>query len=463
MIIDNGHDLSPFCWKVLNEFIDLKVNGRPLLVIVMFTREEIHILPYKSLAKQINVCAALGPFNLLETKSLILFRLIKVGLANRKLFSIPAIWVIFRISEGNPKKIINFCHLILCTLVIENRSTAGWFMAHLGARTLFPERAEKKRRARIIFLAGVLVSTTIFVLLTNPYLVNQVFRPSRKDTPSPIIADKSPSQVQQLEGTTEKPSFPPDPTSSVPPVTLPVATPPKQEGEKISTAPVMAKPELSFSWSGLPQEFIDLRRGICPPSLQDLKTNNPPSSTRITPMAGSTTSSPVRQYPSKKGLVPGESPQLYGSIIVFEGETLGDMIRRIYGPYSFNSENTKKVLGVNKHLSNPNRISVGEVIHFPEIPVNVASNSENEWWIQLVCMGQLQYAYRFLRIYSHGAPPMLILPEPTEDGGYKFRIVLEGHFPTEDAARAKMQEFSTERFPCMSLLEGVSQSQFVIR
>ncbi len=460
LIIDNGHDLPPFCWKILNEFIDLEVKGRPLLVIAIFTSEEIHIVPYKSLAKQIKVCATLGPFNFLEIKSLILFRLIKVGLANRKLFSIPAIWVISRFSEGNPKKIIDFCHLILCTLVIENRSTAGWFMANLCARTLFPERAEKARRARIIFLAGVLVSTTIYVLLINSYPVNHV---SREGTLSPTIADKSPFQGQKLAGTTEKSPFPPLPTSSVPPVTLPAATTPKQEKERSSTALVMPKPELSLSWSGLPQEFIDLRRGICPPSLQDLKTNKPASSTRIKPVAGSTTSSPVRQYPPNKGLVPGDPPQLYGSITVFEGETLGDMIRRIYGPYSFNPENTKKVLEVNQHLHNPNWISVGEIIHIPEIPVNVASNSESEWWIQLVCMGQVQYAYRFLRIYSHGAPPMLILPEPTEDGGYKFRIVLEDHFPTEDAARAKMQEFSAERFPCMSLLEGISQSQFVIR
>lgn len=463
LIIDNGHDLPPFCWKVLDEFIDLEINGRRLLVIVMFTREEIHALPYKSLAKQIKVCATLGPFNFLETKSLIQFRLIKVGLANSKLFSIPAIWVIFRISEGNPKKIIDFCRLILCTLVIENRSRAGWFMTNLCARTLFPNRAEKARRARFIFLAGVLVSTIIFVLVINPYPVNHVVPPSRESTPLPTIADKGPSEGQELEGATEKPSSPSPPTSSVPPVTLPAATTLKQEEGRISTAPVMAKPDLSLSWSNLPREFIDLRRGICPPSLQDLKTDKSSSQTNIKPGDGSTTSSSVRQYPTKKGLVPGEPPPLYGSITVFEGETLGDMIRRIYGPYSFNPQNTRKVLEVNQHLHKPDRISVGEVIHFPEIPVNVASNPENEWWIQFVCMGQLQHAYRLLRIYSHGAPPLLILPEPTEEGGYKFRIVLEEHFPTEDAARAKMQEFSVERFPCMSLLEGISQSQFVIR
>ena len=64
-----------------------------------------------------------------------------------------------------------------------------------------------------------------------------------------------------------------------------------------------------------------------------------------------------------------DSPDLIGKLTVQPGDTLGKLIRGIYGPFSFNPDYTRKVLLANKQLKNPDRLEVGETIYFPDLPV----------------------------------------------------------------------------------------------
>ncbi|MDX1775379.1 MAG: AAA family ATPase, partial [Desulfobulbales bacterium] len=129
---------------------------------------------------------------------------------------------------------------------------------------------------------------------------------------------------------------------------------------------------------------------------------------------------PIRQeigLPAKPVVVAsrGVLPEFLGEIIAIEDETFGDMVRRIYGPYSFNKENVAKVLAVNPGLKNPDTMSVGQKIRFPTILVALTSEAEVVWWVKIITLDNLQSAYRFLRVYSKWTPPMLIIPSRNDN------------------------------------------------
>jgi nucleoid-associated protein YgaU len=144
--------------------------------------------------------------------------------------------------------------------------------------------------------------------------------------------------------------------------------------------------------------------------------------------------------PAKPGAVAsrGELPEFLGEIITIEEETFGDMIRRLYGPNSLNQENLNKVLAVNPQIDDPAFISVGQKLRFPTILIALTERAPEVWWVKLVTLGDLQNAYRFLRVYSEWAPPMLIIPSRSEAGKIRYNIVLQEYYVDQATAEAKI-------------------------
>jgi nucleoid-associated protein YgaU len=136
----------------------------------------------------------------------------------------------------------------------------------------------------------------------------------------------------------------------------------------------------------------------------------------------------------------GELPDFLGEIIAIEDETFGDMVRRIYGPYSFNDENIEKIMAVNPGLKNPNLMSVGQKIRFPTILIALTSEATDAWWVKIVSLDNLQSAYRFLRVYSKWTPPMLIIPSRTDKGQVLFNVLLQNNFADEQSAQTAINE-----------------------
>ena len=133
---------------------------------------------------------------------------------------------------------------------------------------------------------------------------------------------------------------------------------------------------------------------------------------------------------------PPRAPFL-GEITVRQGETVGDMIRRIYGPYSFTKENLRKVMGMNRHLKRPSRLEVGDVIRFPVMPVRLPPGATRVFWVRIATVTRLDEAYRLLLQWDGKAPPMLIIPILGDGNALKgFNILLENHCNDELSARA---------------------------
>ena len=89
---------------------------------------------------------------------MIKFRLEKSSNSRKKLnlFTYPALWAIYRITGGYPRKIINLCHQSILSMIIQNRSKSGYFLVRACARRVFPEES---RRRKIIMAGAALAAS----------------------------------------------------------------------------------------------------------------------------------------------------------------------------------------------------------------------------------------------------------------------------------------------------------------
>jgi len=161
LIIDEGQKMPGFCLEILREFLNYETNEYKLLQIFIFAQKEFQqtLKDRVNFAYRINLYHCLSPLNFQETRLMIRFRLkqASVGSGNLSLFTYPALWAIYRATGGYPRKIINLCHRIILTLIIQNRSRAGWSVARSCTERIFLEQTKKWQRIRIGVLTGLLV------------------------------------------------------------------------------------------------------------------------------------------------------------------------------------------------------------------------------------------------------------------------------------------------------------------
>ena len=584
LLIDEGQTIPDFCLQALDNFYGFHPDCRRLLQTVICGEPPLQkkIKSIKTLQSRASFTISLKYFSFKETKEMIRFGLEQAAIDGQSpaaLFSKPAQWAIYRLSQGAPKEILDLCHLVTLTMVIEKRNKADWFMVLRCANLLIPGRAKKLKVIRVGSLSGLVAAMLIFGLwsedirtfieppakqLRKPPITRQAAVPKsateKKATKPMIPAEEQVAVVSQPEkiakpgkdtmAALEKvpPQMPAQEVAMVemakepvPPVSItfvapqiraperaaplikeqrlvqsgdtflvmiqqvygkghlkpyyinqviaanPQLTDPRnlsigdevffpqliQEPEIPKTVmKVPAKgqslvskkldrkltpadsPELIGSLTVMPGDSLGkLIRGIYgpfsfnPEYTRKVLAVNPQLKNPDSLHVGETIFFPDLPVAPEIGLPAepetvagqGELPEFLGEIITFEEETFSDMIRRLYGPYSFNQENLDRVLALNPHIDNPDVISVGQKIRFPTILVSLTNRTTEVWWVKLISLGDLQNAYRFLRVYNKWAPPMLIIPSRSEAGKIRYNIVLQEYYVDQAAAAAKIR------------------------
>ncbi|MFC1826683.1 AAA family ATPase [Thermodesulfobacteriota bacterium] len=155
-----------------------------------------------------------------------------------------------------------------------------------------------------------------------------------------------------------------------------------------------------------------------------------------------------------------EPPEYLGDIITAPGEAFGDMVRRIYGPWSFNPENVKTVIAANPNLKNPELLNVGDKIRFPTIPVALTPKAEEVWWVRIITYDNIQSAYRFLRKYRKSPPPLVIIPSRDKSGQVLMNILLEEYFMDTESAQKAIQALPGVITAQAEALHGLSPATF---
>ena len=173
LIIDEGQKLPGFCREVLREFLNYETNESKLLQIVIFAQNEFRriLKRHANFADRVNQYYFLKPLNFRETMALIRFRLSRSGrpAEMKQLFTLPGLWAVYLATGGYPRKIITLCNQILLTLIIQNKTVAGWTIIRSTTRRMQPQTARTSRWVTAGLLASLALALTAFAfLLTKP-------------------------------------------------------------------------------------------------------------------------------------------------------------------------------------------------------------------------------------------------------------------------------------------------------
>ena len=167
LIIDEGQKIATSCLEILRELLNYETNNYKLLQIIIFAQKEFEplIAGHENFTDRINLYHRLGPLDFRDTWRMIAFRLQQSSRdrAIRPVFTLSAFLAIYISTGGFPRKIINLCHQSILTMIVQNRTKAGWFLIRSCAgRTIIGKK--ESRRMPVAAAAGLLLVMAILLL-----------------------------------------------------------------------------------------------------------------------------------------------------------------------------------------------------------------------------------------------------------------------------------------------------------
>ncbi len=394
LIIDEGQKVPTFCLELLREFLNYETNEYKLLQIVIFAQKEFEevVRRHPNFADRINLFHRLKPLDLRDTRMMIRYRLEKSSSTPKKLdlFTLPAIFAIYRATGGFPRKIINLCHQCILTMIIQNKPKVGYGTVQRCALRVFSVGARRRWRApaaamAAAALAGILVWTW--------------------------HTDRWPTHRKPL---------PPVP-QAVPSLEKPVAETPAIPAIAAARPPAISPPAPPIA---APESDAAVREATPPPT--------PP--TGPVPVAN-------RPQPEAAAVAPTSAaagpPDVLGTLNLRRHETISGLIHRIYGTYS--NKNFRSIILANPRIEDPDRVEVGYPIRFPAIPIPVVPLNKGAWWVKIAEKNSLSDALDLLRNYPDAAPPARLIPYWNPTNGMHFAVILKQVFASADAAQSQLR------------------------
>ncbi|RLC10554.1 MAG: hypothetical protein DRI57_20225, partial [Deltaproteobacteria bacterium] len=142
-----------------------------------------------------------------------------------------------------------------------------------------------------------------------------------------------------------------------------------------------------------------------------------------------------------------EIPKMLGQLTIKQGETLEELIHKVYG--SSHMKYQEAVIAANAHIENPNRLSIGERVVFPAMPLE--SVQQDGWWLELGSADTLEAAMKssgkiaseLFRSFPDDPPGVRLLSYWNRQNGMKFALILEAYFSDEISARDRLNGLRT--------------------
>jgi len=383
LIIDEGQKMAPSCLEILREFLNYETNTHKLLQIVIFAQKEFDqiIADTPNFADRINLRLDMHPLGFRETMALIHFRIqISGGGPAGRLFSWPAMAAVFLITHGYPRRIIHLCHRILLTLIIQNRSRAGWRLVRASAKRTAMVHPTRPWRWAVAAIAAVIL-TVVFSLETinrwpsgffpnDAAIVNTA--PDAWSVPPPPAAPSA--RAAKGAGTD----------------TLPPARPPVSGGAPIAgITAAFAAENPSFVKASAPAE-----------------------------------------------IVPATMPARLGRLTIHPGETIGQLIQMVYGQFA--PTYLDAIVQANPHITDPDTVNVGDIVHFPALPAAVRPLPVTVWWVEVTSYPRLDDAVQTLSRLGKNHVAARLVPYWNPENGLVFSIVLADCFYDRQVAENAM-------------------------
>ena len=412
LIVDEGQKIAAFFVEILRELLNFEMNEYKLLQIVIFAQQEFQevLSDYPNFTDRINLIHYLGPLDFGETRSMIRFRLnqAKEGYKLRDLFSLPGYFAAYRATGGYPRKIIHLCHRAMLTMIIQNRSKAGWRLVNWCARMAFPGRPTRWRWAAA---SAAIVLIAVILLRFGPGNVLHSLIPGSLK-PQATALQEEPQSVGAAVHGTEAP--------------VPAVEKPPSAQDKSANGPGDARDSETMLESA--------------PAVPE-------------PVTTQSESAPVPEPPAPFAEGP---PALLGRVVITHGETLNQMLRRVYG--SRDARLQRAVAQANPGLKNIHKLPINQAITFPA-PDTVPPPKKG-MLVQVAVAPTLQEGYDLVRAYSRGTLPLRLVPHWNRREGLKFGIFLGGCCPDEQAAAAAMKVLPPQLSSGSRIIDGRDKETF---
>ena len=444
LIIDEGQKIPAFCLEILREFLNYETNDYKLLQIVIFAQKEFEgtVRKYPNFADRINLYHMIKPLSFRDTRLMIQFRLEKSSNSSKKqnFFTIPALWAIYRISGGYPRKIINLCHQSILSMIIQNRSKSNYFLVKICAHRVFPEETRRRKVIRsTALLAGAAAAVLLFLIPSDRFnnlaslairSIETVFSQQRHQEVSIPVAEAKThtfrAQITPLDSFARQRS---DDGSDISP---------DHAEPVVSQAPISQQDLHQYDPSANQKHPIATHEPFGKKPAVDREQ-----------LAQSAQKAPLMAAKKKKKQGPvTEIPSaptysaILGQIALNRHETLSGIITRVYG--NFSTKYFKSFITANPEIEDPDRVEVGQVISLPAIPAKVRHSDIPVWWVRVVERDSLVAAYNILRNPPPGFPALRLIPYWSSANGTRFTVVLNMLFKDEYEANSQLEKLPVE-------------------
>ena len=420
LIIDEGQKITADCIEILRELLNYETNDYKLLQIVIFAQPEIEetLKAHANFADRINLLHYLAPMDFNDTRQMIYHRL-KLSSKTpkpRAIFTYPALWAIYRFTKGYPRKIVHLCHQSVLTMIIQNRSKAGWSMIR-SCKNRIGKDKRWGRRLVLLGSAAALVIAAAFVLVPYSGLIL-----SKKST-APIFkvrpekfAVQAPAATHPVSEAKDIPEAPPTEEA-----TATAVAPPPQHDQ--TAQPVTIPSSSEPGKKEIISEIATVERIEKPPAVSTLKA-------------------------------PSAPPEMLGQLSVKPGDTLFQLVDTVYG--RANNRNMRAVIEANQHIINPNAIDLGDVIYFPAIEQQPDISKGQRYWIVIEEQDKLEQALK--RLYELDRTikvPLRLIANWSPSEGLVFWLSAKRNFSTPDDAIGYLSAL-----PSKMISEGHIQSEW---
>ncbi|MBW1894908.1 MAG: hypothetical protein JRI91_14620, partial [Deltaproteobacteria bacterium] len=399
------------CLEILRELLNYETNEYKLLQIVIFAQKEFDstIEEHANFADRINLYHVLEPLGFQDTLRMIRFRLSQSSEEERSLsvFTFPALMAVYLSTGGYPRKIVNLCHRCMLTIIVQNRSKAGWFLVRSCVKRVFRSQTGKRK----FYAAAVLMVAVALILVSVPeYKSLMDFFPG--DMP------ENKSRKRQT------------------PVFVKSALVPEKKVKSYPTKELEhQKAVIEWNKSGsqnIAEESPDL--GIKTiSSIEAIEAIEPVESVETTETIKTGQMVAIHEA----GI-----PVMLGRVTLKKGESLWLMIKGIYG--TFNTRILKRLTSINPQIINPDNVDAGTRINFPAIRSEVKASDVRCWWVYLDEEDSLDAAFEKLRQYPKGAPSVRLVPHMKAGGDLRFTVVSKEYFFDREEAELLLSRIPEE-------------------
>jgi general secretion pathway protein A len=421
LVIDEGQKIPDDCLEILREFLNYETNEHKLLQIVIFAQEEFRqiLAQHRNFADRINFYHVIRPLNFRETRMMLRYRLTqaKGGHKDPKLFTGPGLLAVYRATGGYPRKIVHLCHRALMTLIIQNRTRAGWGVVRWCSKMLFP--GQPLRMSWKVPAAAAAFAVVLGIVFFAP-------------RPPEIPFFGKMSRTGFISTELEEPRSPL--VRSVFRAPIPLST--------VESVPALVGRERANTESGERPDKIFVAPGELSSILPNEEVSadvDAPGGTQVASLAATATSfSASPDKPDETLAARLSPPGVLGQITIRPGDNLEQMIRRVYGV--FDQQYLRAVLQINPQISDSNNIDVGRAVLFPPLSVRIGTLRQNGCWLRVAERNTLEEAYQVLRDFPRFGPPLVLLPQWNPHNDLRFGLLLRDCCVDQQAAESALRK-----------------------